>query len=602
MVSSVLSTGRIAALLAGLVLGSQALADTQIRFEIPSSVPSEVTDAILAASLLAEAARTEKTDVQELLADARADYERILAALYQDGRFGGVVNILVDGREAATIPPLANPPEIDLIVARVLPGPLYRFSNVGAAPLAQQTELPEEFARGEPAGVDAIREAADTAIEAWRQAGHAKAEVSDQRIVARHNAREVDAALRLAPGPRLSFGTVGVSGNKDVRTRRIRTIAGLEEGRTFDPDELRRAERRLRRTGSFRSVRVVEGDEVAPGDRLPLTIEVVEQTPRRFGFGAEYSTIEGATLSGFWLHRNFLGGAERFRVDTEISGIGGETGGVDYDLGVRYERPATPRPDVDLFATFGVELLDEPDFTSDTVEFTLGFTRYATDDLTVDFGLGYLYSEVEDDFGTETYSLITAPLGAVYDRRRNPLNPKDGYFVDLEMTPFYGISGTSAGLRTELDARGYESFGENESFTFATRLQLGSLAGPDLLDSPPFYRFYSGGGGTVRGQDYQSLAVDLGGDDRTGGRSFFGASVELRADVTEAIEVVGFYDYGYIGTEAFPDFSGDSHAGAGLGLRYNTGIGPIRLDVAVPVSGDTEASDYYVYIGIGQAF
>ena len=72
--------------------------------------------------------------------------------------------------------------------------------------------------------------------------------------------------------------------------------------------------------------------------------------------------------------------------------------------------------------------------------------------------------------------------------------------------------------------------------------------------------------------------------------------------MTDSIDVVGFFDWGYVGEEAIVDFSGNSHSGAGLGIRYNTGIGPIRLDVATPVSGDTDASDFYVYIGIGQAF
>jgi translocation and assembly module TamA len=349
-------------------------------------------------------------------------------------------------------------------------------------------------------------------------------------------------------------------------------------------------------------VRLVEGDEIVGDDLLPMTIEVVEQTPRRFGFGAELSSIEGGRFTGFWLHRNFLGGAERFRVDGEIAGVGGTTGGVDLDFGVRFERPATPRSDVDFFADAGFERLNEPDFQASTADVTLGFTRYATEDLTVHFGGGLLYSEVRDDFGDQTFMLATLPLGAMLDRRRNILNPKDGYFINLDVTPFYGISGSTSGMRTKLDARGYESFGENERFTFAARLQLGSLVGPDLLESPPFYRFYSGGGGTVRGQDYQSLAIDLGDGDRSGGRSFFGASVELRSGLTENIEVVTFYDYGYIGEEVFPDFSGSSHAGAGLGMRYNTGIGPIRLDVATPVSGSTDASDFYIYIGIGQAF
>ena len=581
--------------------GSSAHSQSEIRILTPGAT-GDLRDSLLGSSLLFQAAQNNATDTEELLAAAQADYARLLGVLYANAHYGGVINITVDGREAAAIPPLSPPDQVSTIEVRVVPGPRYMFSEATAAPLASGTELPSEFAPGQPASADTIRETATAVVDGWRNAGHAKASIAEQQLVANHLDRQFRARIEVDPGPKLSFGEVTVSGNVDVRTRRILTISGLEEGRDYDPKEIERAVRRLRRTGSFRAVTVEEADQIGPGDTLPLTIDVVEQTPRRFGFGAEYSTVEGVRLSGFWLHRNLLGGAERFRVDGEIAGLGGETGGTDYTFGVRYERPATPRADVDLYSTIELEKLDEPDFESQSFEFALGFTRYATDNLVVDFGLGYHFSDVIDNFGRETYSLVTLPLGATYERRDNPLNPQDGYFVDLEITPFHGLSGTTDGARFVLDARGYESFGAEDRTTVAARVQWGTLFGPALLESPPIYRFFSGGGGTVRGQDYQSLAVELGGGQRSGGRSFLGLSAELRQHVTESIEVVGFADWGYIGSEEFPDLSGDSHAGAGLGLRYDTGIGPIRLDVATPISGSTPASSYYIYLGIGQAF
>jgi len=118
----------------------------------------------------------------------------------------------------------------------------------------------------------------------------------------------------------------------------------------------------------------------------------------------------------------------------------------------------------------------------------------------------------------------------------------------------------------------------------------------------PWSPSYSGGGGTVRGQPYQSLGVTASNGEFTGGQSFAAASVELRASVRENIGVVGFYDAGFVTEES--GFAGESdwHAGAGVGLRYNTGIGPIRVDVATPVTGDDAGRDYQFYIGIGQAF
>lgn len=583
-----------------LFLGSAsgALAEVSLRFQTPGASEALRGD-ILASSLLRQ---VEVDDPIELLAAAQADYGRLLGALYAHARYGAVIRISMDGREAALIDALSAPRAFREIIVRVDPGPVYDFGVAEISPLASGTELPEEFRRAFPATTTVMSETASAAIEGWRAEGHAKAQIVDQDLVADHADRTLDARMRIAPGPKLKFGDVSVTGNEAVRTARILKISGLETGRDFDPVEIGRAERRLRRSGSFSSVVVEESDTVAAGDQLPLTIAVAEQVPRRFGFGAEVSTIEGARLSAFWLHRNLLGGAERLRVDGVVSGIGGETGGVDLSFGARYERPATPKADTDLFAEVMLERLDEPDFRSKTGSFELGFTRYATDRLTVEFGIGALYSDVEDDFGSEQYALLTLPLAAEFDRRDDVLNPTDGYFVDLEATPFYAASGGDGGARFELDARGYQHLNRARSLTFAARLQLGSLVGPELLESPPFYRFYSGGGGTVRGQDYQSLAIDLGGGDRSGGRSMLALSSELRADVTDRIQAVGFLDWGYVGAESFPDLSGNSHAGAGIGVRYNTGIGPIRFDIATPVSGDTDASNLYFYIGIGQAF
>ncbi len=595
-----LKRGLFAALLASLLAYSApAVAETRIVFSTPGA-GDDLADALRSASLVVSAGPD--AAAQDLLAAAQADYAQLLGVLYDRAHYGGVILIQVDGREAAAIPPLASPDEISTIRVQVRAGPVYRFREARVTPLASETELPELFRPGAPASTGTIRDAALASIDAWRAIGHAKAEVANQNIVAEHDERQVAARIGVDPGPRLQFGELIVRGNENVRERRIRTIAGategLSEGRVFDPEEVARAAARLRRTGSFRSVTIEEAPEIGPDSTLPLIINVVEAVPRRFGLGAEYSTTEGVTLSSFWLHRNFLGGAERFRVDGAVSGISGETGGIDYDFGVRYERPATPRADVDLFAELRFEALDEPDFTSDTTEFSLGFTRYATDTLTLEFGIGYLFSDTEDAFERETYQLLTLPLSGELDRRNDSLDPTDGHFVDLELTPFVGLAGTTNGALLALDSRAYRS---RNGLTFAGRLQLGSLFGPSLTESPPFYRFFSGGGGTVRGQGYQSLALEVDGN-RTGGRSFLGLSGELRRDLTEDLQLVGFADWGYIGAEAFPDFTGESHAGAGLGIRYKTGIGPIRLDLATPVAGNTDSSSLYIYVGIGQAF
>ena len=113
--------------------------------------------------------------------------------------------------------------------------------------------------------------------------------------------------------------------------------------------------------------------------------------------------------------------------------------------------------------------------------------------------------------------------------------------------------------------------------------------------------FFSGGGGTVRGQPYESLGIELAPNVTIGGRSFLGTTLEVRTRVTDTIGGVIFADAGYVDSGSFFDGSGEWHAGAGVGLRYNTGIGPLRVDIAGPVSGDT-GEGVQIYIGIGQAF
>src|SRR5690606_14678356 len=191
-----------------------------------------------------------------------------------------------------------------------------------------------------------------------------------------------------------------------------------------------------------------------------------------------------------------------------------------------------------------------------------------------------------------------------WDTRDKELDPRDGHYIAATATPFLGFGTTGSGAQVTLDARGYRTFGRNDGLVLAGRAQLGSVLGAALLETPPDYLFFSGGAGTVRGQAYQSRGVPVevspGVTVDTGGRSFLGLSGEIRADVTETVSAVGFVDAGYIGAGSLGG-SGRWHSGAGLGLRYDTGIGPIRLDVAAPLSGNT-GDGVQFYLGIGQSF
>ena len=585
------------AAIAALICGTPAVAQ-DVRL-ISDAARSTLSAASLLRALEDDAAP------QDYVAAARADYVRLLTALYAEGYYGGSISITVDGVEAADIAPLAAPTRIEEVVIRVDPGPRFRFGSVAIAPLPPETTIPEDLGPRRTARSARIRSAVSAGISSWRDLGYAKASVADQSITARHADARLDVSVTLDPGPRLRFGNLAVSGNEDVSAERVREIAGLPTGEIYSPAELERAERRLLRTGTFASATLSESEDIGPDNTLPIIAQLSEARPRRFGFGLELSTIEGLTVSSFWLHRNYFGGAERLRIDAEVSGITGETGGVDYSLGGTFTRPATFGPDTEYYLSGEIAREDEPEFLLDSIALETGFSRTVRDDLTVRAGIGLLRAREETEIETREYTLLTLPLSATLDRRDAPTSATEGYYVDLNATPFVSVDGEISGARIFGDTRGYLTLGEGARTTLAARGQIGSVVGASTTEAPADFLFYSGGGGTVRGQPYQSLGVesrDNGETVTTGGTSFIGAQLDARFLVRDNISLVGFYDVGYVGDTATPGEAGDWHAGTGFGLRYETGIGPIRLDLGTQASGDDAGQDLQIYIGIGQAF
>jgi translocation and assembly module TamA len=141
----------------------------------------------------------------------------------------------------------------------------------------------------------------------------------------------------------------------------------------------------------------------------------------------------------------------------------------------------------------------------------------------------------------------------------------------------------------------------DDTFILAGRGKVGMLVGAPIAETPPNKLFLAGGGGSVRGYPYRSIGVEENGQ-INGGRSLVEASLEARMRVTAAIGVVGFVDAGHVGAEAIPDFSERFRIGVGAGLRYQTGLGPIRLDVAAPLNRRPGDPRVAFYVGIGQAF
>jgi len=560
-----------------------------------AGVDESLRASIELASLSRKAEREEVTDPAELIAAARADYSRILGAMYDGGYFAPKISILVDGREASDLSPFTRATEVRRIIITVEPGPTFRFSQAQITPLAPDTKLADSFRTGDLATTSGIREAAQTALDAWRSEGHAKAAIVGQDITANHSDNTISVSVSIVPGPKLRFGRIASDPDSAVTERRQRYITGLRRGTTYDPAELALAEERLRRTGVFQSAVIVEADEPV-GSELPLRIEVTDRKPRRFGFGAEISTLDGGRLSAFWLHRNFRGGAERVRVDAELGGIGGSADETDAKLALTVTRPATLDEDMDATVRASVEQLQEPTFESQLVELSFGLLRRERPDLDSTAELGLRYDESIENGVETTYRHAIIAFGGTWDRRDDALNPTEGTFATAELKSFIGLGDSDTGLRGETDLRAYASV--TDSTVLAARARAGAIWGASIAGTPPDFLFLSGGGGSVRGQAFQSLGVPAEDPD-SGGLSWVGLSGEVRNNFTDALGGVLFVDAGYVAPEA--DLAdGEWHGGAGVGVRYNTPIGPIRLDLAVPIEGTTEGVS--LYLGIGQAF
>ena len=565
---------------------------------ITSDAPDDLVSSLKAGSLLLETANDKTADPLDILAAARADYRRLLGLLYNEGYYGPDIRIMIDGREAATLPPFTEHASITSAVIKIDPGPRFAFSKAKIAPLAPNTVLPEGFFPKRPARTETIREAARKGVEGWRAIGHAKARIADQSLIADHTAATLAADLQIEPGPELRFGALVLGGKTTVRERRLRKIVALPSGERFDPETLDTVATRLRRTGVFRSVNIRESDSIGPDQSMDIAVDVVDAKPRRVGFGGELQSTDGLSLSAFWMHRNLLGGAERLRIEGEVSGLLAQSGGVDYLLSTEIIRPATLGADTDLRFEVTAERSNEPLYRQDKIGLDIGFTRIHSKTLTTNFGLLLEAHKVDDDFGSRNFQMYGLPLGATLDRRDDPLDAHDGFYIDMTAMPYLGAGSADSGLALGADARIYRSFGER--LTAAFRLQLGSVLGSSLANTSPDLLFLSGGGGTVRGQPFQSNFITTGGN-KSGGLSFLGLSGELRMKAWNDFSAVVFYDAGYIGETSSFGGSGNWHSGAGIGLRYHTGIGPIRVDLAGPVSG-ANSDGIQLYVGIGQAF
>jgi translocation and assembly module TamA len=548
-----------------------------------------------------------------LLQGAQAALAKINTALRSRGYYDAAITATVDGR------PIAEPGALDAIDARpeaepvsfsfdVATGPRYRIADVAIRPPTAQASLPAidraklGLASGDPADAAAILEAQDKLITELRKEGYALASVK-RDVVVNHATREATVTFVAETGPLARMGPVRFSGTDKVDTVWLQRRVPFSEGEPYDPTKVDALRGKLTALGVFNAVRIKPATTLDANGELPIDVELTDRPSRSIGFGIAYETQLGFAVSGFWTHRNLFGQAESLRLTAELNHIG--QGYAILDTGFAF-RAAFRKPDywlsgqdARLEAAALREVLDA--YTRNAVTAYAGFDRTFSPRWQARLGIAGELSRITRNGITMDYELVGAPLSVLFNHANSDLNPTQGYRVDLDVTPWVYSRDFFTVIR--LTGRHYFDVGEPGRSVVATRASIGTEPAISIGGIPPDKLFYAGGGGSVRGFVYQSAGPRDNFNNPLGGASVVEANVEFRQRIGKSWGAVAFVDAG----SAYPYFMPDfglflPRVGAGLGVRYYTDFGPVRVDVGMPLNRREGDPPFGVYVSLGQAF
>lgn len=572
--------------------------------------------AVAAASLLVSLEQDPVDSPATLLRRAREDEQRITRALLALGYFSARVLTSVNGvlsGDADAEDELSAVPQPEKLAAviQVIPGRLFVLGDVsiqtrgGGASVSHATLTMDAIGLrpGDPAISANIVAANGRAIEILREQGFAFARLESRQATADHATAKLDLALQYDPGQMARMGPVTIDGVEKVNPAFVAGLAPFTPGDPFTSSRLKDFKDTLERLNVFDSVVISEASTLDEELHLPLTVTVHERPRRAVGVAASWSTREGAALSSYWEHRNLLGEAERLRIEASSSRLFlNAVEDYEYVLRTSLTLPAWPERRDDV--RFSINLKRErPDaYARNAVELGVGWTRLFDKSLRLEAGLLVAQAREEDIFGTQDRTTLSLPVALLYDTRNDPLEPVVGFRASAELRPLLDLRrAETAAARLLLQGAAYTRLDTDARTVLAGRISAGLSLGADVGDLPADLRFFAGGGGSVRGYAFQGLGPRDPQDRIIGGASLAEASVELRHWVWDDIGAAAFVDTGAAFAAEIPDFS-NLGTGAGVGIRYRTPIGPLRLDVAIPLDPRASDPDFSVYVGLGQAF
>lgn len=553
-----------------------------------------------------------------LLRQIDADEDRFGAALRSEGYYSGSVSITVNGfsLDNETLPDRLNALPEDSSVAidvAVDPGPQYIVSSLDLVsnletdapmrPLVNRSILPLQ--PGDPARAVSVLNTEGFIVNRIEQRGYPFAAVPQRRAVVDLTAHTMALTFEGVSGPEATMGPVTIQGEERTNPEFLQNRVPYQPGDPYRPQELADLRERFSDLGVFSVVDVEPADALNEEGQLPVTVTVQERPPRFVGFGASYATSEGISANAYWGHRNLFGNAEQLRISGEVGNIlENAVNDYSYNLGFSFTKPDFLRVEQNLNVSLvGLREVD-PAYLREAIQGTVSVDRPITDEITASLGLSIEQSRVTQDDVTDNYFLVSLPATLNWDASDDLLDPHEGFRLGLDFRPFPAFLGSSSDFYiTRVDGSIYEDFGSDGEFVLAARGALGFIFGDSNAAIPANYRFYAGGGGSIRGYEFQSVGPTDAFGDPIGGRSLVEGSLELRWRFAGDFGVVPFVDFGQVYESSYPDFQEDLQFGAGIGIRYYTSFGPVRFDVAFPLNPiDGDGEDFAFYVSLGQSF
>jgi translocation and assembly module TamA len=528
---------------------------------------------------------------------AREDAELLTTLLRGEGYYDARVTTRVDPGERPTV------------IVAAEPGTLYRFNDVTVAGLAatggRAGRLREAFgvAANDPVNADAIV-AGEAALRARiGEDGFPFAKVGEPAIVVDRAARTATLDLTVDPGGLKRFGKiVALPGNRVFGADHVREIARFTAGDPFDSGSLDDLRRALIQTGLVSSVEVRPIDGASP-DIVDIGVKLDPAPPRTVAGELGYGTGEGARAELSWTHRNLFPPEGALTVRSVL-------GTQEQLASLVYRRSNFRGRDRILTAQMAAARTQRNAYDATTYSLAASLERqtniFFQKAWTWSLG-GELAASDERDVvlatgapRRRTFFIGALPTSLNYDGSDDLLNPTRGFRLGGRLSPELSFEGDVFGYtRVQIDASAYRPV--NDRVVVAGRLRLGTIVGAPRDQIAPSRRFYAGGGASVRGYGFQAIGPRDLDNDPIGGRSLTEFSIETRVRTFGNFGIVPFIDGGNIYTSPLPRFD-DFQFGAGVGVRYYSNFGPIRVDVGTPLNPQPGDSRIAVYVSLGQAF